>query len=185
MKLIKKLGTRIVNGRLESWGLFWCDFCKQEVGRELGSGRKQKSCRCIKNRGNNNPNYKHGDSYSRLHHIWHGIKSRCLNPNNKSFKDYGGRGITICPEWTNDYTNFRDWALDNGYKDSLTIDRKENNGNYCPENCQWISNKENAQKTRRVKLTLNKANEIRALWNTGNYTQKKLAEKYNVDNSLI
>ena len=56
-------------------------------------------------------NYKHGESHTKLHNTWLNIKKRCLNPNNKDYKNYGGRGITICQEWANDYTKFRDWSL--------------------------------------------------------------------------
>ena len=127
----------------------------------------------------NNPNYKHGGSYTKLYNVWKSLKKRCLNPYGDDYKYYGGRGITICDEWL-EFIPFRDWALSNDYKEGLTIDRKENDGNYTPENCQWITNKENSRKRSWNKINLEIANEIRNLYATNNYTHKQLAEIYNV-----
>ncbi|MDL2301830.1 hypothetical protein LJC58_05685, partial [Lachnospiraceae bacterium OttesenSCG-928-D06] len=77
---------------------------------------------------------------SRLYHIWCNMKARCNNPNHTYYANYGGRGITVCDEW-NDFLSFRDWALDNGYSDTLTIDRIETDNGYSPENCRWVTMK--------------------------------------------
>ena len=135
--------------------------------------------------GHNKNNLKHGETKTKLYQVWAEIKQRCNNPNDMHFKDYGGRGITICPEWTNDYIKFRDWALNNGYQEGLTIDRIENDGNYSPKNCQWISLEKNAQKKRTTKLNQEKVNEIRIKYNSGYYTQKQLAKEYNVSIATI
>jgi len=124
--------------------------------------------------------FKHGESYSRLHSIWADMKKRCLKPKSSAWEHYGGRGITICPEWANDYISFRDWSLNNGYTDNLEINRINNNGNYCPENCNFVTRRENVRNQRRVKLTMDKAKEIRILYTSGNYTRKELSIKYNV-----
>ena len=136
----------------------------------------------------NKRNYKHGESYVRLHNIWGLMKQRILNPNSKNYKYYGGRGITICPEWTNDYIVFRDWALNNGYKEGLQIHR-ENDGNYEPSNCNFIPAKENNKNQRLRKDSKIKnieiANEIRALYAIGNYIQKELASRFNISQATI
>ena len=84
------------------------------------------------------------------------MKSRCLNKNSEKYKNYGGRGITVCEEWKNDFKTFYDWAMANGYSDELTIERRDVNGNYCPENCCWITSAEQAKnKTSNVVLEFN------------------------------
>ena len=90
----------------------------------------------------------HGDTTSRLYSIWAGMKSRCFNPNIHSYKHYGGRGITVCDEWKNSYIDFKKWALENGYDESLTLDRIDVNGNYEPSNCRWATQKQQARNTR-------------------------------------
>lgn len=82
---------------------------------------------------------KHGDAHARLYKIYHGMLNRCYLKTTIHFHNYGGRGITVCDEWKENYEVFRNWALNNGYQDNLTIDRKNVNGNYEPENCQWLS----------------------------------------------
>ena len=124
---------------------------------------------------------KHGGRYTRLYKIWDGIKQRILNQKSKDYPNYGGRGITICPEWTNDYTKFRDWSLSNGYMNNLIIDREDPNGNYEPNNCRWITVLE-SNRNKTTTITMEIAEEIRNLWDTGKYTYKHLEEKYKTSN---
>jgi hypothetical protein len=70
------------------------------------------------------------------------MKVRCSNPKAHGYEHYGGRGICVCDEWLHDFKAFYDWAMDNGYRDDLSIDRIDSNGNYCPENCRWVTMKE-------------------------------------------
>ena len=83
----------------------------------------------------------HGLRRTRLYGIWNGILQRCFNPNRQKYKNYGGRGITVCDEWRNSFKAFYDWAMANGYRDDLTIDRIDVNGNYEPSNCRWVDAK--------------------------------------------
>lgn len=82
----------------------------------------------------------------RLSNILRCMRSRCYNPNNTHFDWYGGRGIKICDEWRHNFKNFVEWAMKNGYQDGLTIDRIDPDGDYCPDNCRWISRSENSKK---------------------------------------
>ena len=83
-----------------------------------------------------------GGKRTRLYRIWRAMKTRCYNLNAQNYKDYGGRGITICPEWLHDFVAFRDWALSHGYRDDLSIDRIDNDKGYSPDNCRWATAKE-------------------------------------------
>ena len=82
----------------------------------------------------------------KLYDIWQHIIQRCENKKSAAYKRYGARGISICDEWRNSYEAFRKWAVENGYESGLSIDRKDNDGNYEPGNCQWLTRSDNARK---------------------------------------
>ncbi len=126
-------------------------FCGNEfiVGTIFGNKPEPVSCGCYSKR------VKHGAFETRLYNIWRAMKSRCYQSNNDHYQHYGGRGITICDEWRNDFIPFQDWALKNGYKEHLTIDREDNDGNYEPDNCRWITKKLQNINKRKNKSELN------------------------------
>lgn len=117
-------------------------------GNSLSCG-KTKSCGCL-NRTKPSNNRKHCMSNSRIYSRYKAIKQRCFNENSTGYKDYGARGITMCDEWLGErgFENFYNWSMANGYNDDLSIERVDVNGNYCPENCMWISKDKQAHNKR-------------------------------------
>lgn len=92
---------------------------------------------------------KHGKSNTRLYRIWMRMKQRCYYEKSNRYKNYGARGIRVCNEWLDDFMNFYSWAMENGYKENLTIDRIDTDGNYTPDNCKWSTNLEQQRHTTR------------------------------------
>lgn len=89
---------------------------------------------------NNQNHLKHGMGKTRLYRIWKSMRQRCNNPKCINYHNYGGKGVTVCNEW-DDFMQFKNWAMKTGYKDNLTIDRIKSSGNYCPDNCRWVTYK--------------------------------------------
>lgn len=132
-----------------------------------------RSCGCM-NR------YKHGyktrESSDKLYGVWCGIKQRCFDKNREGYNLWGGRGITICDEWKDNFNAFHDWAIAAGYKEGLSIDRINVNGNYEPSNCRWATQKEQARNTRKT---------IYLYYDGEKYPLGDLAEKYGIQREKL
>jgi hypothetical protein len=153
-------------------------FCRCECGKEkyyrlklIRSGAT-KSCGCY----NTDRVTSHKMSKTRLYVTWVGMKSRCYNSNTIRYSRYGGRGITICEAWINSFESFKEWALNNGYTNKLTIERKNNDGNYNPENCIWVTMKQQGQ---------NRNNSVKYLCFGQMLTVSAIAEKININRPSV
>lgn len=157
---IKVLGFSHVKHRQVYWNCI-CKCGRKLIinGISLRAGHT-KSCGCMKN-------VKHHLTSHQLFRVWNSMKGRCGNKNNKSYKDYGGRGIQVCQEWYYDFMSFYDWSINNGYKKGSSIDRIDVNGNYEPSNCRWIPMSLQAG---------NKRNTIRINYRDKEYTLPELSK---------
>ena len=122
-----------------------CGNYKIVTSSDLRSN-KIKSCGCLRKEKaiilGKNTNLKHNMTHTRIYRIWISMRNRCYYKKNIAYKNYGKRGIKVCKEWKDDFMNFYNWAINNGYKDDLTIDRIDVNGNYEPNNCRWVDMKQ-------------------------------------------
>lgn len=149
-----------------------CD-CGNEVittGKNLRSGNT-KSCGCLQSDNRRRKRVESPAKKSAHYSRWTSMKSRCENPRDPSYANYGGRGIKVCKEW-HDFNTFRKWAESSGYEKGLTIDRIDVNGDYCPENCRWATNKEQ-QRNKRCNVVIEHNGERKCA--------SEWAEKFNVD----
>lgn len=137
----------VIEGPIRKSRKYW--LCKCECGetklvrQDHLVGKLVESCGCYQREVAKGVNKTHGMSNSRIYRIWKGLRNRCENENLPQYSDWGGRGIKVCDEWK-EFIPFYEWAMANGYNDSLSIDRVDNGGNYCPENCRWSTAQEQA-----------------------------------------
>lgn len=150
IKLVKKPDKYKKRG-----GTFW--LCKCDCGKFIvvwrGNlrGGKQRACGCLQHRAD-------GWAGSKLYAIFQNMLQRCYNLNHKNYKYYGNKGIKVCSKWKDNFIAFKDWALSHGYKEGLSIHRKDNNESYTPKNCQWETRSQNSKN-----MTLDRDNQIKKL----------------------
>ena len=161
----------------------WMCRCKCDCGNikdiaksGLTTGRTT-SCGCYNRRRVHEACSKGNFTNTRLYHTWENMKARCLNKNSPEYHNYGGRGITICDEWRDDFLKFRDWAINNGWDEThnkfeISLDRINVNGNYEPSNCRWATYKEQVNNQRRSR---------RWIYNGVAYTLIEISEKFNIN----
>ena len=147
LTVIKYAGTK--NNRTAWLCKCECGNYTTVIGKNLKNGNT-KSCGCLHVENARKLFTKHGKSHTRVYHIYSNILKRCTNTSNKDYKYYGGRGIAVCDEWKDNFQAFYDWSMSNGYKDNLTIDRINNDGNYEPSNCRWTTMKQQARNKRNI-----------------------------------
>jgi hypothetical protein len=166
------------------WATVECKECKKEYEVDPNKLQYRNHCGCIVH---GSIATKYEKSHPRLSRIFRGMVGRCYNKNNADYYNYGGRDILICDEWKNDRNKFCEWALKNGYKDNLTIDRIDSNKGYYPENCRWEDAEVQARNTRRVKMTLEGAVDVRSkhLLSPSYSTILSLAKEYDVSDATI
>lgn len=174
---LKKVG---IKRNCESIWLCKCDCgnISNVEGANLRRGHT-KSCGCSKKEYQSQSLTKIKNANKRLCRIFYEMKDRCLNYKLKYYKNYGGRGIKICNEWLdkkNGRINFYNWAMQNGYTDNLTLDRIDNNGNYEPNNCRWVTRKEQQN---------NRRNNRYITYKGETYIMKQWSEIFNIKYSTI
>lgn len=152
-----------------------CGVITVVLGGNLRRGYT-KSCGCFNKKTARDRATTHGGSGSRLYHIRTNMIQRCYNTNIPEYPRYGGRGITVCKEWRESFAAFRDWALANGYSDSLSIDRIDNEKGYSPENCRWVDEIQQAN---------NKGNSHRITFNGETHTIAEWARLIGVPSTRI
>lgn len=161
MELIEDLGVMSgTDNQRRRMGLYKCMECDSIYTRVISVQKRSITglCKSCSSRATGLKQVKHGLSATRLNSILHGMEIRCYKSEGTSaYKSYQGKGITICKEWRNNISVFHEWAINNGYADNLTIDRKDSNKGYSPENCHWITHSENNNKVH-LKMIPSKVN---------------------------
>ena len=175
--IIEEIAPKIISNKPRR--MFRCQCGCGNIGEVLLSCLRNghsTSCGCAQKEKVSIANTKHGLEKHPLYNTWKHIKRRCNNPNASEYKNYGGRGISVCEEWSNNFRNFYDWAINNSWSKELTIDRIDVNGNYCPENCRWAN-----AKTQMNNMTKNHYIE----YNGDTYTLSTLSEHLNIPYNIV
>jgi len=156
MKLIKDLGMLFpttTSKKKSRYGIFECETCKVYVKRLFTRNISPLITECTDCVNSKKPGRIpiHGGCKTKLYMIYNSMKQRCYNTKNKAFKHYGGRGITICDEWRKDFLTFKKWAENSDYMKTLSIDRRDNDKGYSPENCRWEIRDVQARNTQKLR----------------------------------
>lgn len=155
---------------------FRCQCCCGNIKIIRGSSLLQDitiSCGCVSIEKSRELLTKHGQSYHPLYPAWKGIRARCYNKNSDVYPSYGGRGIAVCNEWLDDYMNFHNWALSNGWEDGVYLDRRDNDGNYSPGNCRFVDAGLSSRNTRL--LPANNTSGYRGITQRGGRWESRIA----------
>jgi len=156
MELIEDLGMIDTGAKSKvRFGIYKCPDCSTDFKARTSNVKRGKTKRCSECGYliSGAKREKHGLHGSKLYWVWQGMKQRVFNTKHKSYIDYGGRGVSMCDEWANDYESFYTWANNNGYQEGLTIERRDNDGSYEPDNCKWATMLEQSKnkRTRKTK----------------------------------
>jgi hypothetical protein len=189
VELLKKLGNRPckTGTNQAAWGLFLCPSCSTEVEKVLQAGKSALSCGCSwrDNKNRYRLQTTHGLRSHPLYSVWVGMKRRCCDSRRKEYADYGGRGISVCSEWVEDVKAFIDWSIRNGWSGGLVIDRINNDLNYSPDNCRFVSVKDNNRNKRNVTCNQVTADKIRAAYRPGVVLQRSVGLAFGVHRSTV
>jgi len=181
MKIISDLGMlySTKNSKVKTrFAMFECSSCKEEIKIAISNAKRETRTICKTCRSNKNKLI-YFASKTRLYRIWFGIKKRCGSVKNTVYIYYGGRGISVCSEWGDNFINFREWALQNGYSDDLSIDRINNDGDYEPSNCRWATRATQARNT--TKLSNRNTSGYRGV----SKNHKKWAARISIDDTSV
>lgn len=122
---------------------YWNCVCicgqKKTVEGTALTGQRTISCGCLRREQVGRINFIHGESRTKLYGVWESMNRRCQDKKQRGYRTYGARGIRVCDEWRHDFLSFHDWAFSHGYAENLTIDRINNDDDYEPTNCQWLT----------------------------------------------
>lgn len=177
------------SGKRARKALFECPYCKKPFTAFISNAKKEghtTSCGCVTGKKIGDSHATHRKTRHPLYFTWHDMKNRCNNNNYKFFHRYGGRGISVCDKWKDDFNSFYNWALKNKWKKGLQIDRINNNGNYEPSNCRFVTGKVNIRNSTGAKLTTDLVRILKlTIKHSPQIPDSKLGEAFNISRVTV